>query len=62
MARILFSCAVSCSHHALTAVNTRMVGAVMSSLESRVSRLGQLVMVVMQVISWKISWDAGLLQ
>jgi hypothetical protein len=53
---------VSCSHHALTAVNTRMVGAVMSSLESRVSRLGQLVMVVMQVISWKISWDAGLLQ
>jgi hypothetical protein len=45
---------VPCNHHALIAVNTRLVSVVMVGLESRVPRLGQLAMLVMRVVPWEV--------
>jgi hypothetical protein len=49
---------VPCNHHALIAVNTRLVTIVMDGLESRVPRLGQLVMLVMHVVPWDVGLGA----
>lgn len=46
--------AVPYNHHALIAVNTRLVSIAMAGLESHVPKLGQLVMLVMHVVPWEV--------